>query len=209
MNQPIAKYTERFNVILKLEASKLRTHLENLFSTNDAVCWISTRAKSIDSFLAKASRENGNKRVYEDPLNEIQDQIGALIITKFLSDVEAVEQVIQDHFGGIERLEIEPESESEFGYVGRHYILFLPTEVQSSTETVTGPDFFELQIKTLFQYAWSETNHAIGYKPNQVLTPDQKRLSAFVAAQAWGADQAVNKLRQDLYSNSSGSGADA
>ena len=50
-------------------------------------------------------------------------------------------------------------------------------------------EFFEQQIKTLFQHAWSEAEHDLGYKPSGELTTDQKRRLAFTATQAWGADQ--------------------
>jgi GTP pyrophosphokinase len=52
-----------------------------------------------------------------------------------------------------------------------------------------------LQIKTLFQHAWSEANHDLGYKP--ALAPvgveDERRL-AFTSAQAWGADHIFDEL---------------
>lgn len=54
--------------------------------------------------------------------------------------------------------------------------------------------FFELQIKTLFQHAWSESEHDLGYKPTTTLSSDQKRRLAFTAAQAWGADQIFDEL---------------
>jgi putative GTP pyrophosphokinase len=57
------------------------------------------------------------------------------------------------------------------------------------------PGFFELQIKTLFQHAWSEADHDLGYKPgDQPLTSEQKRLIAFTSAQAWGADHIFDQL---------------
>ena len=48
------------------------------------------------------------------------------------------------------------------------------------------PKFFELQIKTLFQHAWSEAEHDLGYKEDKHLNLDQKRRLAFTSAQAWG-----------------------
>lgn len=70
-----------------------------------------------------------------------------------------------------------PESEWEFGYFGRHYVLIVPTDViDSSVDAKLVPSFFELQIKTLFQHAWSEAEHDLGYKPGlKPLTPEEKR----------------------------------
>ncbi|WP_244619298.1 hypothetical protein [Rhizobium sp. 18055] len=63
------------------------------------------------------------------------------------------------------------------------------------------PNFFEIQVKTLFQHAWSEANHDLGYKPeSDRLTSDQNRLLAFASAQAWGADRAFDELFIDLHS---------
>ena len=57
------------------------------------------------------------------------------------------------------------------------------------------PGFFELQVKTLFQHAWSEAEHDLGYKPGvKPLTPDETRRLAFTSAQAWGADHIFDEL---------------
>jgi ppGpp synthetase/RelA/SpoT-type nucleotidyltranferase len=77
-----------------------------------------------------------------------------------------------------------------------HYILLMPTElIDSDVPNPIVPEFFELQIKTVFQHAWSEANHDLGYKPgSKPLASDEKRKLAFTAAQAWGADQIFDGL---------------
>ena len=100
---------------------------------------------------------------YSEPLAQIQDQIGARIITFYRSDVDRLDGIIKSYFKTIEFRDRIPESEWEFGYFGRHYVLVLPSDAIDKT---TLPDFFELQIKTLFQHAWSEAEHDLGYKPS-------------------------------------------
>ncbi len=90
---------------------------------------------------------------------------------------------------------IVPDSIKEFGYEGQHYIFFLPEAIIPNSDFKDNlPPFFELQIKTLFQHAWSEAEHDIGYKPTVKMTSDDKRKIAFTAAQAWGADRIFNEL---------------
>jgi putative GTP pyrophosphokinase len=197
MSNLVADYTHRFNTLLVPLDDHLQEFLESVFGSHDAVCMILTRPKKIDSFMKKAERlDPSGKPKYNDPLAEIQDQLGGLIVTRFLSDVPSVEHIVEKKFRRIERKTIEPESDCEFGYVGRHFVLFLPTDVSTKVEGEGCPTFFELQIKTLFQFAWSETNHAIGYKRGDDISPGQTRMSAYVAAQAWGADRAVEELRR-------------
>jgi hypothetical protein len=60
------------------------------------------------------------------------------------------------------------------------------TQVDAAMDTAMVPEFFELQIMTLFQHAWSEANHDIGYKPGSVrLDLGAERRLAFTSAQAW------------------------
>jgi len=73
--------------------------------------------------------------------------------------------------------------------------LFVPTDLSDDTlSRDASVEFFELQIKTLFQHAWSEAEHDLGYKPPVKLTSDQNRGLAFTAAQSWGADQIFNEM---------------
>lgn len=184
----------RARVLVPL-ADRIERHLRSLFSDSPRIDRISARAKGVDQFLGKATKQENGKPKYDDPLNQIQDQVGARIVTFYLSDVERVRTGIEKYFKFIESRKIVPESETEFGYEGRHFILFVPTDLQDETLTADeSVEFFELQIKTLFQHAWSEAEHDLGYKPHTKLTSDQKRRLAFTAAQAWGADQIFDEL---------------
>jgi ppGpp synthetase/RelA/SpoT-type nucleotidyltranferase len=116
-----------------------------------------------------------------------------------LDDVEKVSTVIDSYYRRIELKELVPESLNEFGYVGKHYILAFPEDLfADSADRTKHPQFFELQIKTLFQHAWSEAEHDLGYKPEEPLTPLQHRQVAFTAAQAWGADHLFSTLHGEL-----------
>jgi uncharacterized protein DUF4357/RelA/SpoT family protein len=153
-------------------------------SRNGRVDWISETTMQNTSIRSLRSR----------------DQIGALIITFFKSDVERIDGIITNYFKPIEIRDRVPDSEWEFGYFGKHYVLIIPGDVKSgSIATKDVPEFFELQIKTLFQHAWSEAEHDLGYKPGSVsLGPEEKRKLAYTSAQAWGADQIFDGLFRSL-----------
>ncbi len=194
------EYERRFTEVLKPLASAIESFLrETVLHGHLRVERIAARAKSINRFVAKAEKQTKGARKYSDPLKQIQDQIGARVIVFYLDDVVPVSSEIMKHFRYIESRQLIPESESEFGYVGRHFILAIPLDaVPGEIDQSRMPDFFELQIKTLFQHAWSEANHDLGYKPTTDLTSDQKRRIAFTAAQAWGADRMFQELHREL-----------
>lgn len=113
------------------------------------------------------------------------------------------------YFRSIEDRKVVPELDSVFGYFGHHMILRIPGDViGSGMPKVDLPEFFELQIKTLFQHAWSEAEHDLGYKPGEnPLSSDQKRKIAFTSAQAWGADIIVDELFHERKVGDSGTSA--
>jgi ppGpp synthetase/RelA/SpoT-type nucleotidyltranferase len=190
------EYSDRYENSLKPTATALREHLADLLKAEPRIDRVAARAKDPASFLKKAGALTDGKPKYCEPLAQIQDQIGARIITFFRADVERLDAIIKSYFKPIEFRDRIPESEWEFGYFGRHYVLVLPSDVKGdSMDKSTLPDFFELQIKTLFQHAWSEAEHDLGYKPGSTpLSPDEKRKLAYTSAQAWGADHMFDEL---------------
>ncbi len=199
-----AEYTRRHEAVLKPLASALCAHIAECFRGQPRVDRITARAKDVASFLKKANKVEKRKRKYAEPLSQIQDQIGARIVTFYRSDVDALDDIVTKYFTGIEsRLHV-PDSEWEFGYFGKHHVLVIPNDVIDETwDEALVPKFFELQIKTLFQHAWSEAEHDIGYKEaGKPLDLEQKRRLAFTSAQAWGADMVFNELFAEINSSS-------
>lgn len=156
---------------------------------------ITCRPKGIDSFMLKSEKTNKDGSLkYKVPLKEIQDQIGARIVVYCKTDVEPVKEKINSYYRQVEQTLMVPEDVTKFGYEGFHMVCFLPNTIFSSRDNSLVNDFFELQIKTLFQHAWSQSNHGLGYKPGSSLKPDEERMLAFIAAQSWGADKALVDL---------------
>lgn len=180
-------------------ALQLSSYIQETISGLPHIDRIAVRAKSPDRFLGKAHKVSGGILKYSDPLNEIQDQIGGRITVFYLSDVQRAKELILRFFVPIETVSKEPSRNSEFGYFGEHFILKIPDDILPDREFQDDlPEFFELQIKTLFQHAWSEADHDLAYKSVRDLEDSEQRKIAFSAAQAWGADQILEDLASSL-----------
>lgn len=199
MSNLAKKYQQRYSQFLVPVTEKLESYIRECLSSNERIDRICTRPKSVSRFIQKAEKQENGQPKYSDPLNQILDQIGARIVTFYSSDVPRVADVIRRYFRPIEDRVLIPDGESEFGYIGQHFTMLLPSDVLAGTEYDDGePSFFELQIKTLFQHAWAEAEHDLGYKTEKTLSLLQKRKIAFTAAQAWGADQIFDELFNEL-----------
>jgi putative GTP pyrophosphokinase len=197
-----AEYAQRHQIILEPLAARLVAHLQDNLQGIERIDRVGARAKGLDRFVAKAAKalEDGGAK-YEHPFEQIQDLVGARIVVFYKQDVDVVAEMVERYYRRIERKDLIPESEAEFGYFGKHFILAVPQDVvDDGADRDKTPKFFELQVKTLFQHAWSEANHDLAYKPGEPLTPLQKRQVAFTAAQAWGADQIFGQLNTELNS---------
>lgn len=155
----------------------------------------SCRIKDIDSFIKKAMKVEDGRIKYNFPFSEIQDQIGVRIVIYYINNVEPLANLIKEYFNFIEEKRFPPETYKEFSYEGRHFVLNLGDHIYpNGIDKSLIPDFFELQIKTLFQHAWSQAEHDLGYKEDRVLEFNEKRKLAFAAAQAWGADRIFSEI---------------
>jgi len=193
-------YARRHDLALQPLAKALERQVYDYVEDLPRIDRVQARAKGIGRFLAKAAKNENGKPKYDEPLDQIQDQVGVRIVTFYLSDVDAVAEKVERYFRKIESRDVVPESEWEFGYFGRHYIFLTPRDAYpKGVAEALVPRFFELQIKTLFQHAWSEAEHDLGYKPRgRKLSQSDSRLLAFTSAQAWGADKEFDELFRAL-----------
>lgn len=183
------------NTTLKDIASKIEKHLSEIFDGLEHIDRIGCRVKAEKSFLDKTLKKEKGILKYQTPLKEIQDLIGARVVVYYKTDVDAVVYVIKKFFNFIEKNKIVPDDVMKFGYEGLHFICFIPNTIFSDHKSnPLIPDFFELQIKTLYQHAWSQAEHGLGYKPETPLTEEEQRKIAFIAAQSWGADTILTEL---------------
>jgi ppGpp synthetase/RelA/SpoT-type nucleotidyltranferase len=155
--------------------------LHELLDGRPRVDQIAVRVKSLERLLEKAHRLG-----YTNPLEQVLDQIGTRVVVYYNSDIEPTTQAILTRFRLHEQHLYEAPDPRIFGYQGKHLICYLPTEIHTYIQSPV--DFFELQVSTLFQHAWAEAEHELGYKAELTLAYDEKRKIAWAAAQAWGAD---------------------
>jgi putative GTP pyrophosphokinase len=196
----LSECRSRHAAILAPLARKLQTHLQDAVTGIPRIDRVTARAKSPERFLGKALKCLADGALkYEHPFEQIQDLVGARVIVFYKQDVDVVSDAVDRYFRRIEGKDLVPDAVNQFGYVGRHFILAMPEDlIDDGADRSKTPQFFELQVKTLFQHAWSEAEHDLAYKPGEPLSTLQQRQVAFTAAQAWGADQIFEQLHSEL-----------
>jgi len=156
---------------------------------------IAFRVKGVDSFLAKAA-DASNQPMYTAPLVEIEDQIAGRVIVFHLDDIGVVLDTLKGTFNAVERYRRRPEKDAEFGYESEHFIATLPPQVlpDAWSDREDLPTTFELQVRTIFMHAYAEPQHDLAYKAVGDLPREIRRELAWIAASAWGADQAYERI---------------
>lgn len=127
------------------------------------------RVKNIDSFIKKALYRKDSGKNYDDPIFEIQDKVATRIVVLTSQHMELVKDILLEQLSlwecsiGRDKALIK-ESIKEFDYEAIHLIVS-PTERQRGINKINIPFLTcEIQIKTLFQHAYSEMSHDTVYK---------------------------------------------
>jgi len=155
------------------------------------------RVKGSASFAEKALDPRTDPP-YSDPLVEIEDQVAGRVIVFFLDDIQRVEDKLAGTFKIVERTHRRPERDAEFGYESRHFIYSItgPLAPSGWAQRTDIPTTFELQVRTLMMHAYAEPQHDLQYKASADLPSDIRRELAWIAASAWGGDQAYERVRR-------------
>jgi putative GTP pyrophosphokinase len=142
-------YSERIDILDKT-ATELEQSLKVAFQGFDRLDSIRSRVKTVESFVKKAQKQEEGKPKYQNPLNDIHDQIGCRIVVFYLSDLKEAERLALEEFHRIEIDHKQPEEASTFEYEATHFTCHIPQQIRQRLNSPIG--FFELQIKTLFQH---------------------------------------------------------
>lgn len=144
---------------------------------------ITSRAKDIDSFISKASKEK-----YRNPIEEIKDMAGIRVITFVKNEVYQCCDLIKPLFVIDQNNSVDKGKElgdDKVGYRSVHYVASLTEERLNLPEYKIFKDmYFEIQIRTILEHAWADISHDRNYKFEGVLPPDndiQRRFSLAAA----------------------------
>ena len=136
---------------------------------------ISSRAKSLDSFLEKLQRKN-----YDNPFEEIADLAGARVVCLYRGDMAKVAEIIRSEFVVVEDVDmLDDLGIDQFGYGARHFIVRLGKTSSGARYDDLKEFVCEVQVRTVVQDAWAIIQHHMVYKREaQVPTQLQRKLNS-------------------------------
>jgi GTP pyrophosphokinase len=202
-------YASRLPLLGAAKAALKRETLDALAAV-EHVDRVAFRVKSVASFVAKAL-DPANDPPFSQPLLEVEDQIAGRVIVFFLRDMTTVQERLGRTFSTVERSRRQPARDEEFGYESDHMICIIPPHLKPVgwAEHASMPNTFELQIRTIFMHAYAEPQHDVAYKSSGELPRTVRRELAWIAASAWGADRAYQRVQEWHQATQQGRLADA
>jgi len=158
---------------------------------------VSCRAKSVESYRKKASKEK-----YKVPQSEIMDIAGVRVITYTNYDAKKVSEIIQEAFEIYPEYSVDKAEElgiDRVGYRGIHYIANLGKDRLKLPENQIFKGFvFEIQIRSILQHAWAEFEHDRNYKFAGILPKELGRRLSLLAANLESTDGEFDRLSKDI-----------
>lgn len=177
---------------------------------------VTGRAKTVESFAAKAHRQRDGRLVHPDPLRDITDQVGVRVIAYVQSDVVAVAELLADQLTVLDDRDmgLETARAGRFGYASRHMLVSLDRADSGAGGGLPAYDptrCVSVQLRTVLQHAWAEFEHEIRYKgtvPTEHV-PDLDRRFTLAAGLLELADREFSTIRDKIQAGMGGRTLDA
>ena len=157
------------------------------------------RVKNIGSFISKALYRDKSAK-YKDPIVDIEDKVATRLVVLTTEQIEQVQAILcaSSHWHAKLDKEISNEIElspNSFSYQASHIVVRRRLSADLQEDEEKSPIACEIQIKTLFQHAYSEMSHSTVYKgPYRQDTQLLRKLARSMALM-----EAVDDYFQDMY----------
>lgn len=147
---------------------------------------VSSRAKTLNSFLEKITRKS-----YEKPFERITDFAGVRVVYLYNTDVFKIEKIIQEEFKIKEKVDKTGENGvDKFGYGAIHFIISLSKQTSGARYDDLKKFVCEVQVRTVLQDAWAIIDHHLVYKnESDVPSPLRRKLNGLAGVFETADDQ--------------------
>lgn len=147
---------------------------------------ISSRAKTLNSFLEKITR-----KTYANPLTEITDLAGARVVCLYRDDLPKIEAAIRRDFEVLEKVDkLNDKGVDQFGYGAVHFVVRLGAGATGARYDDLRTLVCEVQTRTVLQDAWAIIQHHLVYKhENEIPSVIQRRLNGLAGLVETADDQ--------------------
>jgi len=197
-----ALMTDAVDAITRILRSALDEMKEEL-----AIHDISGRVKPFDSCVQKYNKKYRSKHEDDKSSEKINtlltDLIGIRVVCLYEDDIEKIAERVKQTFEVIcetNKIQAINKDVNHFGYKALHYDLHLGAPREQLGEYRKFSLFpAELQIRTIFQDAWSVIDHQLKYKKS--IPPSLARRINVCAALCELADQEFMRVRDDIRAN--------
>jgi putative GTP pyrophosphokinase len=144
--------------------------------------------------------EKIERKKYVDPFNQVEDICGIRIICYYQSDIQRINEIIQEEFEVLESQDKEELLEADqFGYRSIHFI------VKINKNWLRAPNFrglehlkAEIQVRTVLMHAWAEIQHKLAYKKESHIPKQFKRKLHRISAKLEEADEQFEEVRKEV-----------
>lgn len=164
------------------------------------VLQIEKRVKEYDSIISKLTRPEKQGKYKE--LSDITDIAGVRIITYYKSDVEKIQEIIEEVFDvdyGNSVNKMYESKPNQFGYLSVHYVLKYKNNRISLEENRGFRGLkVEVQVRTVLQHAWAVLDRRMRYNSRMEVPKAIQRRLFRVGAFLEGADDDLSDVEAKI-----------